>query len=236
MKTCALTHTGLVMKKNEDRYLIKEMADNSVLLLVADGMGGEAAGDRAAEIVRDKLSDLEIGTKDIEQQLAKLVIDAELVIMKEIKKNSSLKGMGSTVTGVYIHDNIAHWVHAGDSRLYILRDKQLIQVTKDQNMSQFLLDEGKITVEDARNHPLQNLLEQSVGCGYCEPETGHLMIQENDLLILTTDGLNKEINLEITTSILISPTTIENIAKSLIEAAIDAGGKDNITIIIAKIE
>ncbi len=235
MKAFALTHIGLVRKRNEDRYLIKEMADGSVLLAVADGMGGEVAGDFAAEIVKNKLSSIQPNSKNKEQQLALLVEEADRAIMDEVKKDPVLEGMGTTVTGVSVCDGLAHWVHVGDSRLYVVRDHELIQVTKDQNMAQFLQEEGEISAEEARTHPSQNLLDQCVGCGSCEPETGWLDIKAGDLLILTTDGLHGEVTTETMASLLTFQTNIETKAKSLIQAALDAGGKDNITIIVAEI-
>ena len=102
-------------------------------------------------------------------------------------------------------------------------------------MAQFLLEEGDITTEEARLHPSQNQLDQCVGCGDCMPETGRMGIQSGDLLILTTDGLHGEITTDTISSVMTSPTDIETKAKSLIRAALDAGGKDNMTIVIAEI-
>jgi len=235
LKTFASIHTGLVRKKNEDRYLIREITGGSILLAVADGMGGETAGDYAAELTLSIMADVQQGAIKNEQQLSQLVKIADRAITDKVEVNAALEGMGSTVTCVLISDSIFYWAHVGDSRLYVLREKELTQVSTDQNMAQFLLEEGDITTEEARFHPSQNQLDQCVGCGDCIPETGRMGIKSGDLLILTTDGLHGEISTETISSILNSSTDIETKAKFLIQAALDAGGKDNMTIVIAEI-
>jgi serine/threonine protein phosphatase PrpC len=234
LNICAQTHIGMVRKKNEDRYIVKEMSNDSVLLMVADGMGGEVAGDAAAEIMRATLDGIEKKSNDVEKQLICFIEDANRLILNKVKKNSRLLGMGTTVTCAFVGKSVLHWAHVGDSRLYILRGKKLLQVTEDQTMAQFLIDEGKITEEEARNHPASNHLDQCVGCKYCKPETGTLEIERKDLLLLATDGLHGELSAEAITFLLSSPVDIETKAKSLINSANDAGGKDNITIVIAE--
>jgi protein phosphatase len=174
-------------------------------------------------------------SKDKERELALVVERADRAIRREAEKNSALEGMGTTVTGVLVREGVAFWVHAGDSRLYLLRDQNITQLTKDQNMAQFLIDEGDITKEEARIHPMRNLLEQCVGCGECKPDTGQFETKAKDFLILSTDGLHREVNTESMISLLASQSNIEKKAESLIHAALDAGGKDNITVVVAEI-
>jgi protein phosphatase len=236
LKTFAITHKGSVRKNNEDRYLVKEIPDNSVLLAVADGMGGEVAGDYAAELVMHKLNSMKRISEENERQLSQFVKDADRTIRDEVKKNPALEGMGSTVTCALLGDGILHWVHVGDSRLFNKSDQELIQITKDQNMAQFLIEEGVLTTNEACHHPAQNQLDQCVGCGDCKPVTGCQDIKVGDLILLTTDGLHGEVSLETISSILDHGTDIETKAKSLVKAALDSGGKDNITVVIAEIE
>ena len=235
MKTFALTHAGWVRKKNEDRYLTRKITDGSILLAVADGMGGEAAGDYAAELIMKKLASVKTSNRDIRRQLSLLVKKADRSIVDEVKKNSVLEGMGSTITCALLRDGIVHWIHVGDSRLYVMNNRELIQITKDQNMAQFLLEEGEITAEEARFHPSRNQLDQCVGCGDCEPDMGYFEIEIGNLLVLTTDGLHEAITPENMSFILTSQTDIKTKAKSLIKTALEAGGKDNATIVIAEI-
>jgi len=235
MKTFACTHKGFIRKNNEDRYLIKEIEDGSILLIVADGMGGVAGGDIAAEIVRDKLATINNNQNNIRGQLSNLVKDANRIIFDKGRIDPALEGMGTTVTCSFLRKDTAYWVHVGDSRLYLLRNRELIQLTRDQNMAQFLIEEGEITSEEAQNHHSQNQLDQCVGCDVCVPDTGSLKIKKGDLLLLATDGLHGEINNEALASTLISDSDIKSKALSLVDAALDAGGKDNITVIIIEI-
>jgi len=231
----AATHIGRVRKANEDRYLIKKLDDGAVLLAVADGLGGEAAGDYAAEIARSRLAGQSQVPRGLEQrQLEALVKAADLAVYNEAAKNPDLEGMGTTLVCVLLRDALAHWVHVGDSRLYVLRDRQLTKVTEDQTFARFLVEEGEITPEQVPTHYSRHVLDQTVGCGICEPETGQLEFREEDLLILTTDGLHDKIAANTMISILVAETDLETKAKSLVAAALDAGGKDNITIVIAK--
>jgi serine/threonine protein phosphatase PrpC len=236
MKTFALTHIGQVRKRNEDRYVIRKMADGSFLLAVADGMGGEAAGDHAAEMMRERLTNLDFETGDGEHVLSQAVKDISLAIQDQGKSDPQLEGMGTTVTGALVRDGLAHYVHVGDTRIYLLRDKELIQVTRDQNWAQFLVDEGEITLEEAKTHKLRNVLDQCVGCKDCEPEMGRFPVECGDMLMLSTDGLHGEVPYGTIVKVLISDRTIEDKAQALITAALSTGGKDNITVVLAEIE
>jgi protein phosphatase len=235
IKTIALTHIGRVRKRNEDRYVIRKTANGSFLLAVADGMGGEAAGDHAAEMMTERLTSLDFEVDDRESTLSQAVKDISVVIQNEGKSDPQLEGMGTTVTGVLVADGMAHYVHVGDTRIYLLRHKELIQVTKDQNWAQFLVDEGEITLEEAKNHALRNVLDQCVGCKDCEPETGRFSVERGDILMLSTDGLHGEVPNGTIVGILISDRTIEEKAQALITAALSTGGKDNITVVLAEI-
>ncbi|CAB1061733.1 hypothetical protein D1BOALGB6SA_6508 [Olavius sp. associated proteobacterium Delta 1] len=235
-KYIGITHIGLTRKLNEDRYLIKDMQDNSVLIAVADGLGGGVAGDYAAEIIRKKFADLKQVTKNNEQpELDQLVRKIDRTIYAASQSIQDLEGTGSTFVGVLLRSGLAHWVHVGDSRLYFLRDAKLIQVTEDQTLARFLLEEGEITPDQVPTHYSRHVMDQCVGCGYSEPETGNLKFQAGDLLVLSTDGLHKQIPGPTLNSIINAATDLETKAKALVNAALDAGGKDNITIVMAQV-
>ena len=231
----AATHIGWVRKANEDRYLVKKLSDGSILLAVADGLGGEVAGDYAAEIVKGRLAGIhEVSRGEEQNQLAALVQEVDLAVYNEAESVPDLEGMGTTLICVLLREGFAYWVHVGDSRLYVLHDRQLAQITEDQTFARFLLEEGEITPEQVPTHYSRHVMDQCVGCGICEPETGRLLFKDEDLIVLTTDGLHKEIDNEHLTSLLEAKTNLETKAKSLVQAALDAGGKDNITIMIAE--
>jgi len=232
----ALTHTGLVLKSNEDRYFIKKLADDSILLAVADGLGGEVAGDYAAEIMISRLAGINrIDSGNEIEKLALLSREADLAIADIKEEDPNLEGMGTTLVCVLLRNGVAYWSHVGDSRLYLLRDKQLLQITEDQTLARFLLKEGEITSEQVLTHYSRHVMDQCIGCGYCEPETGQFSVREKDLLILATDGAHQKVTTETLLSFLSGKTDIETKARSLVDAALEAGGKDNITLVVAQI-
>jgi protein phosphatase len=234
-KFIGITHIGFVRKSNEDRYLIKKLKDESVLIAVADGLGGEAAGDYAAEILREKLADLNHISKNNEQsELDQLARSIDRQIYSEGQENSALEGMGSTLVCVLFRGRTAYWVHVGDSRLYLLRNETLTQVTEDQTLARFLLEEGEITAEQLTTHYSSRVMDQCMGCGYVEPETGTLKYFTGDILVLTSDGLHGQIPENILSSILNTDTNLEIKARTLVKAALDAGGMDNITVVMAQ--
>jgi protein phosphatase len=233
-KVFGISHIGLVRKSNEDRFLIKKLKDESVLLAIADGLGGEVAGDYAAEIIREKLAGMDrICRNRVRPKLDQLVRALDHTIYTRGQENVALEGMGSTLIGVLLRDRIAYWVHVGDSRLYLFRNGTLTQVTEDQTLARFLLEEGEITAEQLPTHYSRHVMDQCVGCGYVEPETGRLEFLDGDLLVLSTDGLHREISANTFDSILKMDTDLEVKARALVKAALDAGGKDNITVVMA---
>ena len=218
-----------------DRYLIKELKDKSILIAVADGLGGGVASDYAAEILRGKLAGLNhISRNNEQQELDQLARVIDRAIYTESQENNDLEGMGSTLVGVLLRDRIAHWVHVGDSRLYLLRNGILTQVTEDQTLARFLLEEGEINTEQLPTHYSRHVMDQCVGCGYAEPETGCLNLLAGDLLALSTDGLHGQIPENTLHSILNTDNNLEIKANALVKAALDAGGEDNITVVMAQ--
>jgi PPM family protein phosphatase len=235
LKTFAVTQIGKNKKKNEDRYLIKNNSDGSVLFAIADGLGGEVAGDYAAEIIMRRMKGIKQHFILNKPKLSVFVKEADRAILDEVKRNNSLEGMGSTLTCALLQNGVLYWAHVGDSRLFVLRQNELIQITTDQNMAQFLLEEGEISAEQARVHPSRNQLDQCVGCGDCIPDTGQVKINTGDILILTTDGLHGEMTFETFCSVLTATIDIETKAKQLIKTVSGSGGKDDMTIVIAEL-
>jgi serine/threonine protein phosphatase PrpC len=174
-------------------------------------------------------------TKNNEQpELNQLVRKIDRSIYAESQSIQDLAGTGSTFTGALLRNGFAHWVHVGDSRLYFLRDEKLTQVTEDQTLARFLLQEGEITPDQMPTHYSRHIMDQCVGCGYSEPETGNLKFNTGDLLVLSTDGLHKQIPETTLIYILNAATGLKTKAKSLVKAALDAGGMDNITLVMVQ--
>ncbi len=235
MLTFAVSETGLVRKKNEDRYVIRDMDGDSIFLAVADGMGGAAAGEVAAEMALDRIGRIKLDATDYAGHLSLLARAADRAIVLQADKDPNLEGMGTTLTGILIANDAGHWIHVGDSRLYHLRDGQLVWQTRDQSIVQSLLDEGEITEEEAANHPARNFMDQCVGCGHCEPDAGRLSLRRGDLIMLSTDGLHGAVDDATMTEVLSLDADIETKADELAGRALAAGGKDNITLVLAQL-
>lgn len=231
METYGVTHIGLVRERNEDRFLIREFENGSVLLAVADGMGGHAAGDRAAQITMESLADFAENPPNPEDELTRLAQAANRKILEEARQESSLEGMGSTLTAAFVKNGSTHWIHAGDSRLYLGRDNLLVQVSEDHTLLGLMLQEGDISREDARAHPMKNMLLNCVGREPFRIEMGTLQLQRGDLLLFTTDGLHDRVEEERIASIVHSEADLQFRLNSLVDAALTAGGRDNITVV-----
>jgi protein phosphatase len=231
MNTFAITHTGLVREDNEDRYLSVELDGGSVLLAVADGMGGEASGGLAAQIAKDCLKDFDPHSPEPEVHLLSLMQKAHEEILRQINDSPSHQGMGTTLTAAFAIENRVHWAHIGDSRLYLFRGAELRQVTGDHTIPALLLRDGEITEAEAAMHPMRNILLRCIGSKHLEVDTGSFDLTEGDLLLLSTDGLHDEVPGDTIASILSSEAGLEKRFESLVQQALEAGGRDNITIV-----
>jgi len=232
----AATHIGLVRKANEDRYLVKKFDDGTTLLAVADGMGGHSAGDYAAEILRGKLANMpSIPPGKEAESLSQLAVATDEFILEIGEKEEQFEGMGSTLLCVFLRDDTAHWVHVGDSRFCIFRNGKLLQITQDQNLARFLVEEGEITPEEVAEHYSRNVLDQAIGSAMEEPETGSERIQKNDILILSTDGFHNLVLPDTIISELKKDEDLETRAEYLVNLTLEKGGTDNLTIVMAEL-
>jgi protein phosphatase len=235
MKHYGVTHTGLVRKKNEDRFLIKEFGSESLFIAVADGMGGHAAGDRASETVIKSLEAFDPKLQPIEDGLVESVRTSNQRIMQLTAEDRSLEGMGTTLTAAFFERQTAHWIHIGDSRLYLFRENVLVQITDDHNYPGMLLKEGELSAEEARVHPLGNMLMSCLGRENFEMDMGQLSLEPGDLLMLSSDGLHDTVAEAEIASLLKHQSGLKKKLDALLLAALAAGGRDNITIVAAEI-
>lgn len=235
MQAFGISDQGRVRRQNQDRFLVRQLPDGSVLLAVADGLGGAAAGDVAAQTVVDALTRLEPSDGPPEWLLALAVKTAENDIQKKILSDPKLAGMGSTATIVWVQNNFAVYAHIGDSRLYLWRNSVLSRITTDHTFLQDFLDDGSLTPEQARTHPFRNILDKCVGCDGSEPDTGSITLHEDDVLLLCTDGLFKELREADISVALASGATPQETATTLLNQALAAGGRDNITVVVMRL-
>jgi len=233
----ACTHTGLVLKTNEDRYFVRNMNDNALLLGVADGLGGDVSSDVAAELAKGRLATLNNLPEGNESEfLDKFARDLDIFIYKKAENHPSLTYMATTLVCTILKNDMIHWVNIGDSRFYVLRNGKLIQITKDQTLAKALVEEGELKPEDAKGHYSQKILDQCLGYGMCEPDTGKFKVKKNDVIVLVTDGLYKMVAHDLMIKILNTDSDLKQKITALMDAALSFGGKDNITIILAHIK
>lgn len=224
------TDTGKVRSANEDSGAILE----GDVFVVADGMGGHAAGEIASrmltDIVRDSLHDKK--TAD-ETTLAASIRAANTSIVERAMNDPKLRGMGTTATICRAANDTALFAHVGDSRIYRLRGEDFAQMTRDHSYVEELVRKGEITEAEARVHPKKNILMRAVGGGFdIEIDTGKFSFAAGDTLLLATDGLTNMVPDEKISVILRSDA--KDPAAALVEAALDAGGRDNVTAIVVK--
>lgn len=220
--------------RNEDRLFVQQVDAETMLLAVADGMGGGSAGDLAAQLAVDTLAAVAPGAGEEETQLPALIQAANERILAEAGRRG-LPDMGTTLTVALVAGDELIWAHVGDSRLYLFRRGDLRQLTPDQNAAGRLVAAGRLTPAEARISPYRHLLEQCAGCGSCRPDRGRIALQSGDLLLLATDGLTGELSDEAIAACLRQRTDLEQAARNLVAAALAQGGHDNVTVILAAV-
>jgi protein phosphatase len=225
---------GLVRNNNEDSGFIGKH-----FLLVADGMGGHAAGELASSTTVAVVAQVDNNKEKFEDLESKL-IEIPKVITKELKnainKDSSRAGMGTTLTAAVIQENQLKVSHVGDSRAYLVRNKQISRITKDQTYIQSLIDNKEITESEAKNHPQRSLLLQAIdGITESMPVTTSTEILENDKILLCSDGLTNVVTDEEILEI-VNQFDYVGAVSALIEKALENGGPDNITVIVADLQ
>lgn len=228
------TDIGCVRTTNEDNYLCIEPH----IYAVADGMGGHAAGEIASRIIIDTIKkQLEFANPDdcTEEYLRSVILESNQTILRASQENPDYNGMGSTISLFYVHYGYATWAQVGDSRIYLLRNGQIYQLTSDHSLVNELLQQKKITAEEAANFPHKNILTRAVGIS-CNllVDTGFCDILEHDKFLICSDGLTNMLADELIRDICYEDTK-ENKAEKLVKKAIENGGKDNITCIVVEI-
>ncbi|GIG57899.1 protein phosphatase [Longispora fulva] len=225
-----------------DRGLIRSGNEDSVyagprLLAVSDGMGGMAAGDVASNIVIGTLAPLDedVPGIDVVEPLRRAVDLANQRLRGIVDANPQFEGMGATLTGMLFSGSRFGMVHVGDSRAYLLRGGEFAQITKDDTYVQMLVDEGRITLEEASSHPQRSLITQAMGTLDVHPEYSILEARSGDRLLLCSDGLSAVVSFETIGETLRTIADPGQCVERLIQLALRGGGPDNITVIIADV-
>lgn len=239
MKVYGQTHIGFVRETNQDALEYGTLNNAAQYAVVCDGMGGANGGNIASkiavEVIGSRIRDGYHENSSAEHLLTSAMATANAGVFDRAQREEALSGMGTTVVAVITCEHTAYISHVGDSRLYLYRAGDLSQVTRDHSVVQELIESGQITEEEARSHPRKNYITRAVGViseEYGEYDEVELMA--GDRLLLCTDGLTNEVATTKLCDYLDLPA--EEAVEALIRAALDAGGKDNITVALLDID
>jgi serine/threonine protein phosphatase PrpC len=231
LRYAARSDRGLVRANNEDSVYA-----GARLLALADGMGGHAAGEVASQLVIAALAHLDDDEPggDLLAKLDAAVRTGNSAIAAQVEMEPELEGMGTTLTAILFAGNRLGLVHIGDSRGYLLRDGELTQITKDDTFVQTLVDEGRITREEAHSHPQRSLIMRALTGHEVEPTLTMREARAGDRYLLCSDGLSDPVSDETILEALQIPDVAES-AYRLIELALRGGGPDNVTVVVADV-
>lgn len=234
------TDIGRVRDHNEDSIGLIVTKTGTVIAIVADGMGGHQAGDVASREAVDTIKkvllreNLDVSTDEKSDLLLHAVGKANERVYTLATENSHMQGMGTTTIATIVDEHEVVLAHVGDSRAYMLHNDGLYQLTEDHSYVNLLRKHGQITAEEARNHPQRNMIVRAVGTSEdVEVDLINTPWSEGDLLLLCSDGLTTMVS-EREIGIVLSSTTMDTDQKAdkLIQLALEAGGNDNISLIL----
>jgi serine/threonine protein phosphatase PrpC len=252
IESFGLTDTGLVRSHNEDFFLADS---DSGLFLVADGMGGLAKGEVASRMAVDAIEQFifdsvneditwpispRIEYSESENRFLAAIALANWQIYNTVQQDSAIRGMGATLAGVLIHREEMVITNVGDARVYLIRDGVITQMTEDHSLVMDEVRRGNITLEEARTHPQRNIITRALGIGKSvQADIFNARWRRDDLLLLCSDGLTGMLTDE---EILASlnglgdgAPDLADQARSLVSAANERGGRDNITVVLVRI-
>jgi serine/threonine protein phosphatase PrpC len=232
LRWAAGTDQGHVRSNNEDCYYAGDR-----LLVVADGMGGMAAGDLASRIAIDAMTSLDVPIEN-DQQMDALHQALEVAngrIADQVVADQSLQGMGTTLTAVIFSGTQAAMAHVGDSRAYLMRDGRLNQLTKDDTYVQMLIDQGLLKPEEAAGHPRRSVVTRVLQGEPVSPAYVVVQPEPGDRWLLCSDGLTAVISNETIEQELLAAADPKSCTERLIDLALRGGGPDNVTVIVADV-
>jgi len=247
VQAAGLTHVGRQRQHNEDSYLV---AGDARLFLVADGMGGHAAGEIASRIAVDSISEFILHTKEddgtwphaydehykrVTNRLMAAVRMANTRVLEAMRKDARLRGMGTTVVACLADEKTMSVAHVGDSRAYLIRDGQLSRITNDHSWVFEQVQAGMLTEAEAEKHPLRNVITRALGGALqVAPDASEIEIRSGDVYLLCSDGLTGMVPEEEILRVVTGAENLDAACEQLIEAANARGGLDNITAVLVK--
>lgn len=230
-ETTVATDVGRQRRDNED----SSYASGSVFV-VADGMGGAQSGEVASKIVVDAFSSGLPETGTAEERLAVVVQRANREIHERSRSEAANAGMGTTVTAAYLDGDAIAIAHVGDSRAYLLRDGELRRLTEDHSLVEELVRGGRLTEEEAAEHPQRSVITRALGIEpIVEIDTWTYPLRPGDVVLLCSDGLTSMVSEQQLQRVVVAAPTLNEAAQRLIDAANEAGGRDNITVVLFRV-
>lgn len=231
------THVGRVRKGNEDSFRVDSKAG---IFIVADGMGGHAAGEIASQLAADAALEVLTASRrgqPLEERLVAAFAQAHREIVTCCADDPKTKGMGTTLTAAVLEpDGTLHVGHIGDSRLYRFTGEQLRQVTKDHTWVQKEVDAGRLRSDQTRAHALSHILTRVLSSDEPDtPDVERVTVKAGDVLLLCSDGLHNMLEGQKILEILNQPAPPTELAQRLISSANRSGGLDNITAVVIRI-
>ncbi len=230
------TDVGRVREANEDAYLV---ADS--VFAVADGMGGHLAGEVASVTSLEPIETLDsrvfADAGEAVKALREAVVAANATVSRMAEDEPSYRGMGTTLTAVMVEGRRLHVAHVGDSRAYLMRDQRFSQLTDDHTLVQHLVDEGQISREEAASHPQRSIVTRAIGVSpEVDVDSMTLDLEPGDQVLLCSDGLTGVLDDEVIAAQLRDRREVEETLQGLVDAALDGGGPDNVTVILLRYE
>lgn len=241
MKSFSITDTGKTRLVNQDYVFATEEQIGNLenLFVVADGMGGHNAGDYASRFCVEAFTEI---IRTIAEGMPVSILSKALgltnqKLLDEAKDREELTGMGTTFVVSTVLNNILYVANVGDSRLYLIRNKEIKQITEDHSLVEEMVKNGEIEREQMRFHPNKNIITRALGASeIVVPDYFEVDLSENDLILMCSDGLTNMMDdkdiLEITEKY---PDDLETACTTLVRMANDNGGKDNISIVMIKL-
>ncbi len=248
------TDIGKKRKGNQDNFGTYKIAENAVLCVVCDGMGGACGGEEASRLAleafsadledtcRAHISDgvLDAGELDIKLILENAVVAANKKVYETAEGDQSLRGMGTTLVAFFSVDNRYYSVNVGDSRMYMICGKEIKQITHDHSYVQYLVDIGKLTPKEAKESTNRNIITRAIGTAEdIEADVCNIELPENTediYILLCSDGLTNMVSDEKIAAIAKEELTVEEKVAKLIAQANKNGGSDNITVVLIKMQ
>lgn len=237
IKSYAITDIGRKRQLNQDFIYLSETPIGNLpnVFIVADGMGGHNAGDYASRYAVETVVE-EIGAsfeKNPVKIMGRAIDKANAMIRQKAREDVSLNGMGTTIVIATCMGRYLEVANVGDSRLYVVHENRIEQVTQDHSLVEEMVRMGGIDRASARNHPDKNIITRAIGArDYIEADFFNLELQTGDMILLCSDGLTNMIEDDIIYRILTNGRSLKNRVEELVETANQNGGKDNISVIV----